>query len=92
MIYIFSILIDVDKLDSAVIEPKNVNHISKTKVDDYLEQKHGKDKQTDLNNSREEVRQKMLSQIKNMDDDEIKETHFYTLTARSEERRVGKRV
>lgn len=81
LIYIFSVLIDVDKLDSAVIEPKNINHISKTKVDDYLEQKHGKDKQTDLNNSREEVRQKMLSQIKNMDDDEIKETHFYTLTA-----------
>lgn len=81
LIYIFSVLIDVDKLDSAMIEPKRIKHISKINVDKYLEQKRGKDKRADLNHNREEVRQIMLNQIRNMSDDEIKETHFYTLTA-----------
>ncbi|WP_077369029.1 CRISPR-associated helicase/endonuclease Cas3 [Anaerosalibacter sp. Marseille-P3206] len=81
LIYIFSILIDVDKLDSAYISPYKVKKISPDSVTKYLATiRFGKEK-CDLMDNREEARITMLEVIDKLTDEEIKKTKFFTLTA-----------
>lgn len=81
LIYLFSILIDVDKLDSANLKPKKVASVSSNNVTDYLKKKHGVKLNSDLINRREEARKSMLNVIDNLTDEEVEETRFFTLTA-----------
>lgn len=80
LIYIFSILIDVDKLDSAYISPHKVKKVSPDNVTKYLDTiRVGKEK-SDLMDNREEARIAMLGVIDKLTDEEIKNTKFFTLT------------
>jgi len=81
IIYIFSLLIDTDKMDSAQIKINLLKTITPDKVTDYIKLKHGNDEKTPLINKREKARLSMMEVIDNMDDDEVKTIRFYTLTA-----------
>lgn len=81
LIYLFSVLIDTDKLDSAYLQPKKIRSISPENVTNYLYKKHGINRKTDLINRREEARRSMLNVINNLTNEEVKKTRFFTLTA-----------
>ncbi len=81
LIYIFSLLIDMDKLDSALIKPNITKSVSPDNVTDYLNRKHGADTKSDLINRREKARKSMVSVINNLTDEEVANTHFFILTA-----------
>lgn len=83
IIYLFSILIDIDKLDSAYVVPHEVKLISHEFVSKYLKaiiNNFNKEK-TDLIKRREEARISMLKVIDRLNDEEIKQIKFFTLTA-----------
>lgn len=81
LVYIFSLLIDMDKLNSASIEIAKIKNTTPDRVTDYLIKKHGSDDKSDLTERRERARKSMVQAIKNMTDEEIKNVHFFTLTA-----------
>lgn len=82
VIYIFSLLIDLDKLDAANLKPQRTRHVPPKKVNDYLQAKHGGIIQhTDLYKRREEARNSILSVINNLKDEEVRYFRFFTLTA-----------
>lgn len=85
LIYLFSLLIDMDKLDSAYIAPQKVCAVSPDNVVRYLEEKNNKsDNQkhkADLKERRERARNTMLGVIENLNDEEIKSNRIFTLTA-----------
>jgi CRISPR-associated endonuclease/helicase Cas3 len=82
LIYIFSLIIDLDKLDAAHLSPGKINPVSPDNVVNYLQVKHGDgNKNLDLNNRREESRNNMLKVIKNLTDEDVKNIYFFTLTA-----------
>lgn len=81
LVYLFSILIDTDKLDSAYLKPKRIMSVSPKNVTNYLNKKHGMEIKSDLINKREEARRSMLNVIENLTVEEVKETRFFTLTA-----------
>jgi len=80
LIYIFSLLIDMDKLDSALIEIEMTKNVAVDRVTDYLHLKHGNEKSS-LNERREKARKNMVQVIENMSDEEIRKVKFFTLTA-----------
>lgn len=77
-IYIFSLLIDTDKMDSANIKIEKVKCISPEKVQTYLNTKH---KSHSLVNRREKARKTILNSINSLTDHDIQTTRFFTLTA-----------
>ncbi|MBM7854573.1 CRISPR-associated endonuclease/helicase Cas3 [Desulfohalotomaculum tongense] len=84
LIYLFSLLIDTDKLDSGGLKPTKVKNISPTQVSKYLSKKRTErvsNAGTALLNRREQARTTMLGVIENLTDEEIKNTRFFTLTA-----------
>ncbi len=82
LIYLFSLLIDTDKLDSANIEVKNIINISPpTKVVDYLSKKNNNNPNFNLAKKREKARKSMLEVINKLSDEEIKNVRFFTLSA-----------
>lgn len=84
LLYLFSVLIDNDKLDSSYIAPREVFAVSPDNVTKYLAQKKGNydvSKNNELDDQREQARNTMLSVIESLSDDEIKSTRLFTLTA-----------
>lgn len=77
-IYVFSLLIDADKMDSANIITEEVNGISPNKVQEYLSTKP---KSHDLVDRREKARKTIINSIKNLSKEELREIKFFTLTA-----------
>jgi len=81
IIYLFSILIDVDKLDSAFILPHKVERVTYDCVTRYINIKNENKEKTELIRQREEARASILNIVDNLTDEEIKEIKFFTLTA-----------
>lgn len=81
LIYMFSILIDVDKLDSAYISPHKVKEISSDNVTKYLKSIRGENGKIDLIDKREKARIEMLGTINSLEDEDIKNIKFFILTA-----------
>lgn len=79
LLYIFSLLIDKDKLDSAGVETRGISFIPHHLVPGYLSKKHSGDAR--LRSKREEARLSMLGRIKALHDEEIRKIRFLTITA-----------
>jgi len=79
LLYIFSLLIDKDKLDSASVETREISFIPHHLVPDYLSKKHSGDAR--LRSKREEARLSMLGRINALHDEEIRKIRFLTITA-----------
>ncbi|MFX0559029.1 CRISPR-associated helicase Cas3' [Tepidibacillus infernus] len=81
LIYLFSTLIDADKLDSVGLERTFVKTVSPQRVITFLQSKHKDGGKTDLNDQRNKARESIQSVIKNLTKDEVKSQRFFTLTA-----------
>ena len=79
LLYIFSLLIDKDKLDSASVETREISFIPHHLVPDYLSKKHSREAR--LRSKREEARLSMLERIKALHGEEIRKIRFLTITA-----------
>ncbi|WP_066632520.1 CRISPR-associated helicase/endonuclease Cas3 [Desulfolucanica intricata] len=83
-IYLFSLLIDTDKLDSGGLKFTGVKNVLHSQVSNYLKEKRvGQKSDADiaLLDRREQARISMLGVIEGLSDEEIKNTRFFTLTA-----------
>ncbi|MBE3571197.1 MAG: CRISPR-associated endonuclease Cas3'', partial [Bacillales bacterium] len=80
LIYLFSILIDRDKLSSAGIEEKTVQKASKTAVEAFLKTQ-GMNGMAAISIMRENARKSVLETFHNMDDETFLNEKIYTLTA-----------
>lgn len=81
LIYLFSVLIDMDKLDAAEVKPKKVVSVTPDNVILYLDEKNKGETVTNLDNRREKARNTMMQVINNLTNEEIKKSNFFTLTA-----------
>ena len=81
LIYLFSTLVDNDKLDSIDIEKKHRQFINSNVIDEYIIEKHGSIKEDKFIRKREEVKKIMADTIDNLSINEIKNLKFYTITA-----------
>ncbi|WP_286887506.1 CRISPR-associated helicase Cas3' [Aneurinibacillus sp. UBA3580] len=81
LLYFFSLLIDLDKLHSSGVDIKKVRSISHERVEQYIEEKHGKKSSSSLVNRREQAKQTMLNQIFALSDEQIQTERFFTVTA-----------
>lgn len=82
LLYLFSILIDADKLDSGGVIPKQIKAPPVISISDYLQQKHKDDRPVaEINQRREQARHTMLQVINRLTDEQIKNTRFFTITA-----------
>ncbi|MFZ7120019.1 MAG: CRISPR-associated helicase Cas3' [Eubacteriaceae bacterium] len=79
-IYMFSLLIDRDKLNSASINMSRINHISHNSVTYYINNMCSQNN-TVLIRKRQEARENILSVLGGMSEAEIRDTYFFTLTA-----------
>ena len=79
--YLFSVLIDTDKLDAGNLILKEVKNVPPHYVNEYLHKKHGQLSQSTLVNQKEKARQNILKVIDGLTDKEIKSNLFFTLTA-----------
>lgn len=85
LIYLFSLLIDLDKLDAAELRIRKIVSVSPERVSNYL-QKKKKDNlsvksENTFNDRREKARKSIMEVINSLTDDEIRNTRFYLLTA-----------
>lgn len=80
-IYLFSLLIDSDKLDSSGLKPSRVKNIADRSVSEYINQKPIHESNASLIDRREKVRRTMLSVIDSLSCDDIKNARIFTLTA-----------
>jgi CRISPR-associated endonuclease/helicase Cas3 len=87
LVYLFSLLIDLDKLDAAELKPKKTITVSPEKVNLYL-----RNKQKGVNtlntateytflDLREKARRSIMAVVDALTDDEIRNTRFFLLTA-----------
>lgn len=82
LVFLFSLLIDADKLDSSGVKPRKNEVTSPERVEDYLVTKHGTACETGTyQERRNEVRQKVLRVIDGMSDEAFHAQRIYTLTA-----------
>ncbi|HHY66866.1 MAG TPA: CRISPR-associated helicase Cas3' [Alicyclobacillus sp.] len=81
LLYLFSLLIDVDKLDSAGVESRSVTPLSHSRVPAYLARKHPGAQRTPLRIRREQARHSMLARLDALSDEEIRNVRFFTITA-----------
>lgn len=79
LIYIFSILIDNDKLNTAKITPWNVKSIEVYKVEEYIKKKNKEKTISCLIKEREKARRSILDTIDKLSDEEIKDIRFFIL-------------
>lgn len=80
-IYLFSLLIDSDKLDSSGLKQAGVKSIKYGRVSEYLSKKPVHEPNKSLTSRREKARRTMLSVIDGLSVNEIKNVRFLTLTA-----------
>ncbi len=85
LVYLFSLLIDADKMDSAKLNKEKVGHIKPDSVGKYLINVIGTGEKNNLKNDftakRQAIRQTILNVLKNLSDEEISKQYFFTLTA-----------
>ncbi|GAB7386291.1 CRISPR-associated helicase/endonuclease Cas3 [Bacillaceae bacterium] len=81
LIYLFSLLIDADKLDSAGVKKEAVKSTPPDRVEHYLSVKHEGRKTDSFDTRREKARKTILSVIDDLTDEEIRQQRFFTLTA-----------
>jgi len=83
--FFFSKLIDADKLDSGGIANKTdfeIKTVSAKRVHEHIEQKHGAESQNDwMKQQREKARIQMLSVLKQLTDEQIRQEKIFTITA-----------
>lgn len=79
LIYLFSILIDADKLDSAQLSTQPVNCLHPDEVIKYLQEKNLE--KTAFVQKRQEARNKIIGVVESLNDDQIMKQHIFTLTA-----------
>lgn len=80
-IYLFSLLIDYDKLDSAELTQISLLTIAPSVVTKYLKSKHPNLDDTELIRNREKARLTMLNTVEQLSNEEIKDLRFFTITA-----------
>ncbi|AEE90321.1 CRISPR-associated HD domain protein [Tepidanaerobacter acetatoxydans Re1] len=81
LIYLFSMLIDTDKLDSANIKSEKISTVPPENVTSYIFSKHGKKSDTELINNREKARKSMIEVVESLSNDALKNVRFFTITA-----------
>lgn len=87
LIYLFSLLIDLDKLDAAELKPKKTVSVSQEKVNVYLQNKKKDDDTPNVISAhtfldrREKARQSIMALVNALTDDEIRNIRFFLLTA-----------
>ena len=79
LLYIFSLLIDKDKMNSAGVDIKEMSFIPHHLVPAYLAKKHSGS--VHLGSKREEARLSMLGRINALNEEEIHKIRFLTITA-----------
>lgn len=80
LLYLFSLLIDRDKLSSSGITKREIHKVPPSSIQTYLEQK-GKISQSQMGKMREEARNTILHTLEQIDDDTFRQERIYTLTA-----------
>lgn len=81
LIYLFSLLIDADKLDSARLQSSTVARTSAERVEHFLREKHGEKILNTYQERRDEVRKTALKVIDGLSDEDFYSQRMYTLTA-----------
>ncbi len=81
LIFLFSLLIDADKLNSAGIKFLNKKRISPDEVLEFIKRKHESQKNVDINSKRERARQTIVGRIAGLTTEELISTRFFTITA-----------
>ncbi len=85
LVYLFSVLIDNDKLDAAHIDLKQVKTVPPDNVIKYLEHRKSNAgpgaENLGMNTRREKARKTMLKVVDDLTDEEVKSTRLFTLTA-----------
>jgi len=85
LLYLFSLLIDSDKLDSAQLGKRSLNRLSPDLVPVYLNQKHGQVSGSrhaiGVADRREEARRSILSVVETLTEEQLRDCRLYTLTA-----------
>lgn len=81
VIYIFSVLIDNDKINSSQINISKVKRISSDKVEKYIDSKSVNKNKIDLNDKRNKSRETMINVVDNLSDAQIVDTGFFLITA-----------
>ncbi len=80
LVYLFSLLIDTDKMDSSGLERNCLQTTEPKKVVSYLRNKN-KGRESDLINRRESARRTIIESIDGLTDEQVKKQRFFTLTA-----------
>ncbi|MCF6094009.1 CRISPR-associated helicase Cas3' [Microaerobacter geothermalis] len=81
LIYLFSLLIDADKWDSAGLGRNEIKRVGYNRVSAYLSDKHGSEKTSELIERRENARKEIMGVIHGLTSEVLKSQHFFTLTA-----------
>ena len=81
LIYLFSLLIDSDKLDSADIIRTPLNNLPSQNVTKYIAKKHSNEVNTNITDRRDLARQTIIEQIKKMSKTDLRENKIFSLTA-----------
>ncbi|MEY8764976.1 MULTISPECIES: CRISPR-associated helicase Cas3' [Clostridium] len=81
IIYIFSVLIDNDKINSSQIDINKVKRVSPDKVEKYINSKPANRGKIDLNDKRNKSRKTMINVITSLSDAQIVNTGFFFITA-----------
>jgi len=83
LIYLFSLLIDADKHNSAGMKFNARNAVVSEKVNKYILYKHYQNRDTELVRKREEARKKIIERIKELTADKelLKKNGIFTITA-----------
>lgn len=87
LIYLFSLLIDADKLDTAGVQKNIPGAVFPDAVIDYLKQKHGdkngcnKNEINEFTQRKEEVRSTIMSSIEALSPEQIGQCRLFTITA-----------
>lgn len=81
IIYLFSVLIDSDKLDSGELARSQISAIPADAVQTYLLDKHSSNKKVELGDRRERARMEMLSVIDQLSEQQLRLEYIFTITA-----------
>jgi CRISPR-associated endonuclease/helicase Cas3 len=81
LLYIFSLLIDIDKINSAKININKLKTITPIYVTEYLNKINADSNSKKINRKRESARLSIINKINQLKDEEIDKKRFFILTA-----------
>ena len=81
LVYLFSLLIDADKMDSAELKKEKTKLLEHTAVEDYIKKIISTSERNSFTANRQTIRHTIINVLKNLSDKEVLERHFFTLTA-----------